>query len=116
MADNSTGNFKKSNYILKFADTPVQFEILPKPLTAEDLEFTENSTFTKTYDGMTECTTATVQIKDNAKAYPNDEVPTVTGTYVYNSANVTEANKVTFTSAESKNTNLHSAAFSRRHK
>ena len=105
LADNSTGNFKKSNYILKFADTPVQFEILPKPLTAEDLEFTENSTFTKTYDGMTECTTATVQIKDNAKAYPNDEVPTVTGTYVYNSANVTEANKVTFTSAESKNTN-----------
>ena len=46
-----------------------------------------------------------MQIKDNAKADTNDEVPTVTGTYAYNSANVTEANKVTFTSDMTSNTN-----------
>ena len=105
LADNSAGNFRADNYELKLADTPVQFTIVPKTLSAEDLEFITDSPITKTYDGMTACDTATVQIKDSAKAYPNDEVPTVTGTYAYNSANVTEANKVTFTSAESKNTN-----------
>lgn len=105
LADNSAGNFRADNYELKLADTPVQFTIVPKTLSAEDLEFITDSPITKTYDGTTACDTATVQIKDSAKAYPNDEVPTVTGTYAYNSANVTEANKVTFTSAESKNTN-----------
>lgn len=78
---------------------------MPKTLSAEDLEFITDSPITKTYDGTTECTTATVQIKDSAKAYPNDEVPTVTGTYAYNSANVTEANEVIFTSEASGNQN-----------
>lgn len=105
LADNSAGNFRADNYELKLADTPVQFTIVPKTLTAEDLEFITDSPITKTYDGTTECTTATVQIKDSAKADPNDEVPTVTGTYAYNSANVTEANKVTFTSDMTSNTN-----------
>lgn len=105
LADNSAGNFKVANYELKLVDTTVQFEIVPKILTAEDLEFTTDSPITKIYDGTTECDTATVQIKDRAKAYPNDAVPAVTGTYTYNSANVTEAKEVTFTSAESKNTN-----------
>ena len=105
LADNSAGNFKAANYELKLADTPVQFTIVPKTLSAENLEFITDSPITKTYDGTTTCTTAKVQIKDSAKAYPNDEVPTVTGTYAYNSANVTEANEVIFTSAESKNTN-----------
>lgn len=105
LADNSAGNFKVANYELKLVDTTVQFEIVPKILTAEDLKFTTDSPITKIYDGTTECDTATVQIKDRAKAYPNDAVPAVTGTYTYNSANVTEAKEVTFTSAESKNTN-----------
>ena len=78
---------------------------MPKTLTAEDLEFITDTPITKKYDGTTTCTTAKVQIKDNAKADPNDEVPTVTGTYAYNSANVTEANKVTFTSDMTSNTN-----------
>ena len=94
-----------ANYELKLADTPVQFTIVPKTLSVEDLKFITDSPITKTYDGTTECTTATVQIKDSAKAYPNDEVPTVTGTYAYNSANVTEANEVIFTSEASGNQN-----------
>ena len=94
-----------ANYELKLADTPVQFTIVPKTLSVEDLKFITDSPITKTYDGTTECTTATVQIKDSAKAYPNDEVPTVTGTYAYNSANVTEANEVIFTSEASENQN-----------
>lgn len=103
LADN--GSFKAANYELKLADTTVQFTIVPKTLTAEDLEFITDTPITKKYDGTTTCTTAKVQIKDNAKADPNDEVPTVTGTYAYNSANVTEANKVTFTSDMTSNTN-----------
>lgn len=103
LADN--GSFKAANYELKLADTTVQFTIVPKTLTAEDLEFITDTPITKQYDGTIECTTAKVKIKDSAKADPNDEVPTVTGTYAYNSANVTEANKVTFTSDMTSNTN-----------
>lgn len=103
LADN--GSFKAANYDMKLADTPVQFTIVPKTLTAEDLEFITDTPITKQYDGAIECTTAKVKIKDSAKADPNDEVPTVTGTYAYNSANVTEANKVTFTSDMTSNTN-----------
>ena len=103
LADN--GSFKAANYDMKLADTPVQFTIVPKTLSAKDLEFITDSPITKTYDGTTACDTATVRIKDSAKAYPNDEVPTVTGTYAYNSAKVTEANKVTFTSDMTSNTN-----------
>ena len=84
LADN--GSFKAANYELKLADTPVQFTIVPKTLSAEDLEFITDTPITKQYDGTTTCTTAKVQIKDNAKADTNDEVPTVTGTYAYNSA------------------------------
>ena len=105
LADNSAGNFRAENYELKLADTPVQFTIVPKTLSAEDLEFTPNTPITKQYDGTTTCTTAKVQIKDSAKAYPNDEVPTVTGTYAYNSPNVKGACKVTFTSKETKTSN-----------
>lgn len=105
LADNSAGNFKAANYELKLADTPVQFTIVPKTLSAENLEFITDSPITKTYDGTTTCTTAKVQIKDSAKADPNDEVPTVTGTYAYNSPNVKDACKVTFTSKETKTSN-----------
>lgn len=103
LADN--GSFKAANYELKLADTPVQFTIVPKTLSEEDLEFITDSPITKTYDGTTTCTTAKVQIKDSAKADPNDEVPTVTGTYAYNSPNVKDACKVTFTSKETKTSN-----------
>ena len=76
-----------------------------KTLTADDLEFTQSSTFTKEYDGNTTCTTATVQIKSAAKVNQNDVLPTVTGTYAYDSKDVNRASKVTFTSAASDNTN-----------
>ena len=107
LSDNSAGNFRADNYELKLADTVVQFTIEPKTLTAEDLEFTTDSTFTKTYDKTTDCTstTAKVGIKPGAKVNSNDEVPEVKGTYAYNSANVTEANKVIFTSEMTSNQN-----------
>ena len=79
--------------------------VSPKTLTADDLEFTANSSFTKEYDGTTNCTTATVQIKDSAKVNSGDERPKVQGTYAYNSKNVADATKVTFTSIASDNTN-----------
>lgn len=103
LADN--GSFKAANYELKLADTTVQFTIVPKTLTAEDLEFITDSPITKTYDGTTKCTTATVRIKSSAIEYDEDALPTVKGTYAYNSANVTEANEVIFTSETSENKN-----------
>lgn len=105
LADNSAGNFRADNYELKFADTPVQFTIVPKTLSAEDLEFITDSPITKTYDGTTACDTATVRIKSSAIAYDKDVLPTVKGTYAYNSSNVTEANEVIFTSEASENQN-----------
>ena len=90
-----------------YAEATAQYTLTvsPKTLTADDLEFTQSSIFTKTYDGDTACTTATVQIKDSAKVTSGDELPTVTGTYAYNSKDVKDATKVTFTSAASDNTN-----------
>lgn len=98
LEDNSAGSFKAANYELKLVDTTVQFEIVPKTLTAADLEFTTNSIFTKTYDKTTACTTAAVQIRSDAIVDENDVLPTVAGTYVYNSENVKDADKVIFTS------------------
>ena len=98
LADNTAGSFKAANYELKLAENTVQFEIVPKPLTAADLEFTTDSIFTKTYDKTTACTTATVQISPDAIVDENDVLPTVAGTYVYNSENVKDADKVIFTS------------------
>ena len=48
LADN--GSFKAANYELKLADTPVQFTIVPKTLSAEDLEFITDTPITKQYD------------------------------------------------------------------
>lgn len=98
LEDNSAGSFKAANYELKLVDTTVQFEIVPKTLTAADLEFTTDSIFTKTYDKTTACTTAAVQIRSDAIVDKNDVLPTVAGTYVYNSENVKDADKVIFTS------------------
>ena len=81
-----------------------ELTVSPKTLTANDLEFTTD-TITKTYDGDTTCTTATVQITDTAKVNITDTLPTVNGTYAYNSPNVQKANAVIFTSEKSDNTN-----------
>ncbi len=79
--------------------------INPKTLTADDLEFTANSTFTKEYDGTTNCTTATVQIKSVAKVNSGDALPEVKGAYAYDSKDATGATKVTFTTERTENTN-----------
>ena len=79
--------------------------VSPKTLTAADLEFTANSTFTKEYDGTTNCTTATVQINSDAKVNNGDALPEVKGAYAYDSKDVTGATKVTFTSERTENTN-----------
>ena len=79
--------------------------VSPKTLTADDLEFTANSTFTKEYDGTTNCTTATVQIKSVAKVNSGDALPEVKGAYAYDSKDATGATKVTFNSERTENTN-----------
>ena len=79
--------------------------VSPKTLTADDLEFTANSTFTKEYDGTTNCTTATVQIKSVAKVTSGDALPEVKGAYAYDSKDATGATKVTFTTERTENTN-----------
>ena len=90
-----------------YAEATAQYTLTvsPKTLTKDDLEFTSDSTFTKVYDGDTACTTATVRIRDSAKVNQSDVLPTVTGTYAYDSKDVKDATKVTFTSAASDNTN-----------
>ena len=90
-----------------YAEATAQYTLTvsPKTLTKDDLEFTSDSTFTKVYDGGVTCTTATVQIKADAKVNSGDERPKVQGTYAYNSKNVADATKVTFTSIASDNTN-----------
>ena len=79
--------------------------VSPKTLTADDLEFTANSTFTKEYDGTTNCTTATVQIKSVAKVNSGDALPEVKGAYAYDSKDAKGATKVTFTTERTENTN-----------
>lgn len=76
-----------------------------KTLTAADLEFTADSVFTKVYDGNNDCATAKVQIKSGSKVNADDTVPEVTGTWAYNSPNVKDAIKVTFTSKETSSQN-----------
>lgn len=81
------------------------FTISPKVLTADDLKFVEGGNyFTKTYDG-TAGTGAVVVIKNSAKVNVDDDLPDVAGACAYNSPNVAEANKVTFTSEESSRPN-----------
>ena len=83
----------------------VAFTIEPKALTEGDLEFTTESAFTKTYDGDASCNTATVRIKDGVKVKDGDTLPEVSGVYAYNSANVSDANQVTFTSEKRESPN-----------
>lgn len=80
--------------------------VTKKTLTGEDLVFGGLTTdFTKTYDGSTSFTKASVEIKSGAKVNVTDVLPAVKGSYVYNSKDVKDAKKVTFTSekTESKN-------------
>lgn len=90
-----------------YAEATAQYTLTvsPKTLTADDLEFTANSTFTKEYDGTTNCTTATVQIKSVAKVNSGDALPEVKGAYAYDSKDATGATKVTFTTERTENTN-----------
>ena len=90
-----------------YAEATAQYTLTvsPKTLTAADLEFTANSTFTKEYDGTTNCTTATVQINSDAKVNSGDALPEVKGAYAYDSKDAKGATKVTFNSERTENTN-----------
>ena len=85
--------------------TTAAITVAPKTLTADDLEFTTDSTFTKTYDGSTSFTKASVEIRSNAKVNTTDALPAVNGSYVYNSKDVKDAEKVTFTSERTESEN-----------
>ena len=69
-----------------------QFTITPKTLTANDLECTGSTT--KTYDGTTDAA-ITVGVKSGVLA--GGDTLEISGKAVYNSANVKEADTITFT-------------------
>ena len=85
--------------------TTAAITVAPKTLTADDLEFTTDSTFTKIYDGSTSFTKASVEIKSGAKVNVTDVLPAVNGSYVYNSKDVKDAQKVIFTSEKTESEN-----------
>ncbi len=68
--------------------------VAPKTLTAADLACSGSTT--KVYDGSTDAPSGlTVSVKSGSLV--GEDTLTVTGTLAYNSANVNEANKITFT-------------------
>lgn len=80
--------------------------VTKKTLTGEDLVFGGLPTdFTKTYDGSTSFTKASVEIKSGAKVNTTDVLPAVKGSYVYNSKDVKDAEKVIFTSEKTESEN-----------
>ena len=80
--------------------------VTKKTLTGEDLVFGGLTTdFTKTYDGSTSFTKASVEIRSNAKVNATDALPAVNGSYVYNSKDVKDAQKVIFTSERTESGN-----------
>ena len=77
--------------------------ITKKTLTKDDLHFGGLAIdFTKDYDGSTSFTKASVEINSSAKVNTGDTLPEVKGSYAYDSANVKEASKVTFTSEKTE--------------
>ena len=80
--------------------------VTKKTLTGEDLVFGGLTTdFTKIYDGSTSFTKARVVIKSGAKVNATDALPAVNGSYVYNSKDVKDAQKVIFTSEKTESEN-----------
>ena len=80
--------------------------VTKKTLTGEDLVFGGLPTdFTKTYDGSTSFTKASVEIRSGARVNATDALPAVNGSYVYNSKDVKDAKKVTFTSEKTESEN-----------
>ncbi len=84
----------KGNY--NFAGKTVKFTIAPKTLTAADLTY--SGVITKVYDGSNSAPDdLSVSVKPSSLA--GTDTLAVTGTLKYNSANVNEANQITFTPA-----------------
>lgn len=84
----------KGNY--NFAGKTVKFTIAPKTLTAADLTY--SGVITKVYDGSNSAPDdLSVFVKPSSLA--GTDTLAVTGTLKYNSANVNEANQITFTPA-----------------
>ena len=80
--------------------------VTKKTLTGEDLVFGGLTTdFTKTYDGSTSFTKASVEIRSGARVNATDALPAVNGSYVYNSKDVKDAQKVIFTSEKTESAN-----------
>ena len=80
--------------------------VTKKTLTGEDLVFGGLTTdFTKTYDGSTSFTKASVEIRSGARVNATDALPAVNGSYVYNSKDVKDAKKVIFTSEKTESEN-----------
>ena len=88
-------NFLAKNYKLELDETTVNFTIDPKILHSTDLQ-PLGSTVTKVYDGTTKVNELNVVVDSDSMAAGDSEIK-VTGTAVYNSANVADAKSVIFT-------------------
>lgn len=89
ISSTDTGTYK-TDYVVNLGS----FEIKAKELKSTDLEFTSTSTFTKTYDGNTTCSTVSAQIKAGVVG---EEAVSIEGTAAYDNANVKDVTKITFT-------------------
>ena len=88
-------NFQAKNYTLELAKTTVDFTINPKTLHRSDLKV-NGSSITKVYDGTKDVKGLEVVVDSDALV-AGDQGIKVTGTAVYNSANVADAKSVIFT-------------------
>ena len=88
-------NFQAKNYTLELAKTTVDFTINPKTLQSSDLKV-NGSSITKVYDGTKDVKGLEVVVDSDALV-AGDQGIKVTGTAVYNSANVADAKSVIFT-------------------
>ena len=82
---------------LNYAETSKSYKLTvdPKTLTKADLERDGSGDITKVYDGNDTATGVAVKVKSGVLV--GSDSLSITGTAKFNSKNVTEANKVTFT-------------------
>ena len=96
----------KETVVDEFDSNVVTLTVKQKMLAASDLIYT-GETITKVYDGGTSCNASEsgVKIKDDVKMQSDDTLPTVKGTFAYDSKNVSSNAKIIFTTekTESKN-------------
>ena len=90
----------------EFNSDVVTLTVKQKTLTKDDLAYT-GAPITKAYDGGMACTASAsgFKIKDDVKVQSDDTLPTVKGTFAYDSKNVSSNAKIVFTTEKTENKN-----------